>query len=168
MTPPRLHRFLGPLAAIAAGVLTTLSAAPFHLWWLAPVAAGLLYAGLPSLSARQAAWRGWCYGLGLFGAGASWVYVSIHDYGYTGVPLALALTALFVAALSLFFAVTLGLYRRLCGPRLSVLTFAGAWVLGEALRTWLFTGFPGCCWAAARWTRRWHPGRRSAASIGCR
>ncbi|QFT85929.1 Apolipoprotein N-acyltransferase [Halomonas sp. THAF12] len=142
MTPPRLHRFLGPLAAIAAGVLTTLSAAPFHLWWLAPVAAGLLYAGLPSLSARQAAWRGWCYGLGLFGAGASWVYVSIHDYGYTGVPLALALTALFVAALSLFFAVTLGLYRRLCGPRLSVLTFAGAWVLGEALRTWLFTGFP--------------------------
>ncbi|WP_136248871.1 apolipoprotein N-acyltransferase [Halomonas borealis] len=142
MMPPRLHRFLGPLAALAAGVLTTLSAAPFQLWWLAPLAAGLLYAGLPSLNARQAAWRGWFYGLGLFGSGASWVYVSIHDYGYTGVPLALALTALFVAALALFFAVTLGLYRRLCGPRLSVLTFAGAWVLGEALRTWLFTGFP--------------------------
>ncbi|MFG6179125.1 apolipoprotein N-acyltransferase [Halomonas sp. THAF12] len=142
MPPSRLHRTLGPLAAIAAGVLTTLSAAPFHLWWLAPVAAGLLYAGLPSLNARQAAWRGWCYGLGLFGTGASWVYVSIHDYGYTGMPLALGLTALFVAALALFFAVTLGLYRRLCGPRLSVLTFAGAWVLGEALRTWLFTGFP--------------------------
>ncbi|MBB3230431.1 apolipoprotein N-acyltransferase [Halomonas stenophila] len=142
MTISRPRRALGNLAAVAAGVLTTLSAAPFQLWWLAPVAAGLVYAGLPSLTARQAAWRGWCYGLGLFGSGASWVYVSIHDYGYTGVPLALALTTLFVAALALFFAVTLGLYRRLCGPRLSVLSFAGAWVLGEALRTWLFTGFP--------------------------
>ncbi|MDR5867998.1 apolipoprotein N-acyltransferase [Halomonas koreensis] len=142
MLPPRIRRLLGPLAAIAAGGLTTLSAAPFHLWWLAPLAAGLLYAGLPTLSPGRAALRGWCYGLGLFGTGASWVYVSIHDYGYTGVPLALALTALFVAALALFFAVTLGLYRRLCGPRLAPLSFAGAWVLGEALRTWLFTGFP--------------------------
>ncbi|RTQ98060.1 apolipoprotein N-acyltransferase [Halomonas nitroreducens] len=142
MTISRPRRALGALAAVAAGILTTLSAAPFQLWWLAPIAAGLVYAGLPSLTARQAAWRGWCYGLGLFGSGASWVYVSIHDYGYTGVPLALALTTLFVAALALFFAVTLGLYRRLIGPRLAPLTFAGAWVLGEALRTWLFTGFP--------------------------
>ncbi|UYG08601.1 apolipoprotein N-acyltransferase [Halomonas sp. M4R1S46] len=142
MTISRPRRALGNLAAVAAGVLTTLSADPFQLWWLAPVAAGLVYAGLPSLTARQAAWRGWCYGLGLFGSGASWVYVSIHDYGYTGVPLALALTILFVASLALFFAVTLGLYRRLAGPRLAPLSFAGAWVLGEALRTWLFTGFP--------------------------
>lgn len=142
MTISPSRRALGSLSAVAAGVLTTLSAAPFGLWWLAPVAAGLLYAGLHRLSPRQAAWRGWCYGLGLFGSGTSWVYVSIHDYGYTGVPLALALTGLFVAALALFFAVTLGLYRRLAGPRLSVLSFAGAWVLGEALRTWLFTGFP--------------------------
>ncbi|MDN3558004.1 apolipoprotein N-acyltransferase [Halomonas maura] len=142
MTISRPRRALGNLAAVAAGVLTTLSAAPFQLWWLAPVAAGLVYAGLASLTARQAAWRGWSYGLGLFGSGASWVYVSIHDYGYTGVPLALALTILFVASLALFFAVTLGLYRRLAGPRLAPLTFAGAWVLGEALRSWLFTGFP--------------------------
>ncbi|MDT8895347.1 apolipoprotein N-acyltransferase [Halomonas sp. I1] len=138
----RSRSLIGCLAAVAAGVLTTLSAAPFMLWWLAPVAAGLLYAGLPALSPRQAAWRGWSYGLGLFGTGTSWVYVSIHDYGYTGVPLAVALTALFVVALALFFAVTLWLYRRLAGPRFAVLTFAGAWVLGEALRTWLFTGFP--------------------------
>ncbi|WP_328716457.1 apolipoprotein N-acyltransferase [Halomonas elongata] len=138
----RSSPLLGCLAALAAGVLTTLSAAPFMLWWLAPVAAGLLYAGLPALSPRQAAWRGWCYGLGLFGTGVSWVYVSIHDYGYTGVPLAVFLTTLFVATLALFFAVTLWLYRRLAGPRFAVLTFAGAWVLGEALRTWLFTGFP--------------------------
>lgn len=138
-----IHRpQVGYLAALVAGLLTTLSAAPFGLWWLAPVAAGLVYAGLTRLTPRQAAFKGWCYGLGLFGSGASWVYVSIHDYGYTGMPLALALTALFVAAMALFFALTLWLYRRLTGPRLSVLTFAGAWTLGEAMRTWLFTGFP--------------------------
>ncbi|SDO22283.1 apolipoprotein N-acyltransferase [Halomonas shengliensis] len=138
----RLSPALGCLLALAAGVFTTLSAAPFQLWWLGPVAAGLLYTGLSALSPGQAALRGACYGLGLFGAGASWVFVSIHDYGYTGVPLALALTALFVAGLSLFPAVTLWAYRRLTGPRLAWLSFAGAWVLGEWLRTWLFTGFP--------------------------
>ncbi len=142
MADARLNAWLGYLAALLAGGLTTLSAAPFSLWWLGPVAAGLVYLGLHALTPAQAALRGFCYGLGLFGSGASWVYVSIHDYGYTGVPLALTLTALFVAGLSLFFAVTLWLYRRLCGPRLAALSFAGAWVLGEWLRTWLFTGFP--------------------------
>ncbi|PMR71522.1 apolipoprotein N-acyltransferase [Halomonas heilongjiangensis] len=138
----RFPPLLGYLLALAAGGLTTLTASPFELWWLAPVAAGLVYAGLPALTPAQAALRGWCYGVGLFGSGASWVYVSIHDYGYTGVPLALFLTGLFVVGLALFFAVTLWLYRLLCGPRLAFLTFAGAWVLGEWLRTWLFTGFP--------------------------
>ncbi|MGM0983573.1 MAG: apolipoprotein N-acyltransferase [Pseudomonadota bacterium] len=142
MADTRLTPALGCLAALFAGGLTTLTASPFELWWLGPVAAGLVYLGLHSLTPAQAALRGWCYGLGLFGSGASWVYVSIHDYGYTGVPLALLLTALFVAGLALFFAATLWLYRRLCGPRLAALSFAGAWVLGEWLRTWLFTGFP--------------------------
>lgn len=132
----------GYLAALLAGCLTTLAAAPFGWWWLAPVAAALMYAGLPRQSGRQGFLRGWCYGLGLFGTGASWVYVSIHDYGYTSMPLAVFLTALFVASMSLFIAVPFGLYRRFTGPRWSVLTFVGLWVLMEWLRTWLFTGFP--------------------------
>ncbi|WP_416137527.1 apolipoprotein N-acyltransferase [Halomonas sp. HK25] len=142
MSELRLSPLVGCLIALAAGVLTTLTASPFELWWLGPVAVGLVYLGIHALTPGQAAVRGWCYGLGLFGSGASWVYVSIHDYGYTGVPLAVFLTALFVASMALFLAVTLWLYRRLTGPRLAFLSFAGAWVLGEWLRTWLFTGFP--------------------------
>ncbi|MEC4767855.1 apolipoprotein N-acyltransferase [Halomonas sp. CUBES01] len=130
------------VAALVAGGFTTLTASPFELWWLGPVAAGLMFAGLHQLTPAQAALKGWCYGIALFGTGASWVYVSIHDYGYTGVPLALFLTALFVCILALFFAGTLWLYRRFTGPRLALVTFAGAWVLGEVLRTYLFTGFP--------------------------
>jgi len=141
-----LERLLGTragyVAALIAGALTTLSAAPFSLWWLAPIAAGLFYAGLSRQTGKQAALRGWCYGLGMFGTGTSWVYVSIHDYGYTSMPLAVFLTALFVASMALFMAVPFGLYRRFVGPRYRVLTFAGAWVLMEWIRTWLFTGFP--------------------------
>lgn len=130
------------LAALVAGGFTTLTASPFELWWLGPIAIALLYAGLHTLTPAQAALKGWLYGVALFASGTSWVYVSIHDYGYTGMPLAVFLTALFVAVLALFFAGTFWLYRRFFGSRWALLTFAGAWVLGEVLRTYLFTGFP--------------------------
>jgi apolipoprotein N-acyltransferase len=130
------------IAALVAGGFTTLTASPFELWWLGPVAAGLMYLGVHALTPAQAALKGWCYGVGLFASGTSWVYVSIHDYGYTGVPLAVFLTVLFVVILALFFAGTFWLFRRFTTPRFALLTFAGAWVLGEVLRTYLFTGFP--------------------------
>ena len=130
------------VAAAVAGGLTTLTASPFELWWFGPIAAALVYWGTHSLSASQAAFKGLCYGLALFASGASWVYVSIHDYGNTGPLLAGLLTGLFVLVLALFFAATLWAYRRLTSPRLSLLSFAGIWVLGEVLRSYLFTGFP--------------------------
>ncbi|MGP9574022.1 MULTISPECIES: apolipoprotein N-acyltransferase [unclassified Halomonas] len=130
------------LAALAAGGFTTLTASPFELWWLGPVAIGLLYTGLHTLTPAQAALKGWLYGVALFASGTSWVYVSIHDYGYTGVPLAVFLTALFVSVLALFYAGTFWLYRRFTSAKLAFVSFAGAWVLGEVLRTYLFTGFP--------------------------
>ena len=142
------------LVALIAGGLTTLTASPFNWWWLAPIVIGLMYWGTHRLSTGQAVIKGWWYGLGLFGTGTSWVYVSIHDYGYTGAPLAIFLTALFAMAMALFPAITLGLYRGLVvrawppgalffrGSLITALAFAGAWVLGEALRTYLFTGFP--------------------------
>ncbi|GHC36773.1 apolipoprotein N-acyltransferase [Aidingimonas halophila] len=130
------------LIALLSGGLMTLATAPFSLWWLSPIAVGLLYAGIHTLSPWQAAFKGWLYGVGLFGSGASWVYVSIHDYGYTGIPLALFLTVLFVVSLALFFAIPFWLYRRFTSPGWAVLSFAGTWVLAEVLRTYLFTGFP--------------------------
>jgi len=132
----------GYLAALIAGGFSTLSFAPFHLWWLGPIAVALMYLGQHRLSVGQSALRGWLFGVGLFGSGTSWVYVSIHDYGYTGVPLALFLTLLFVGTLALFHAVIFGVYRRFTSSRLAFLSFAGIWVLGEAFRSWAFTGFP--------------------------
>ncbi len=97
---PRARSFPGAsllanVVAIIAGVLVTLSFAPFEQWWLGPIGAGLLYGALRMEGGGFL--RAWWFGVGLFGSGASWVYVSIHDYGYTGMPLAVLLTMLFVA-----------------------------------------------------------------------
>lgn len=130
------------LAALAAGGFSTLSFAPYHFWWLGPLAVALMYLGHHRLSTAQTALRGWLFGVALFSTGTSWVYVSIHDYGYTGVPLAIFLTGVFVATLALFPAIVFGLYRRFTSPRMAFLSFAGIWVLAEAFRSWAFTGFP--------------------------
>jgi apolipoprotein N-acyltransferase len=136
----------GNLLALAAGALTTLAQAPFDYWPVALLSLGLLYLGLRELDPRAAAWRGWYYGFGLFGAGTSWVYVSIHVYGAAAPPLAGFLTLGFVAGLGLLFALMAWLWVRLLRrdqPALgNALAFAALWVAQEAFRGWFLSGFP--------------------------
>ncbi|WP_235015289.1 apolipoprotein N-acyltransferase [Oceanicoccus sp. KOV_DT_Chl] len=91
-----------------------------------------------------AAKRSWFYGLGLFGSGTSWVYVSIHVYGYAPAPLASFLTLLFSAGLALFSAGTGYAYARFLRhkPLGRTVGFAAIVVLGEWWRSWFLTGFP--------------------------
>ncbi len=96
---------------------------------------------------RQAALAGFCYGLGWFGVGISWVHVSIDQFG--GLPLvaSLGLMALLVGYLALFPALAAWLSYRLSAGRgdksgISALTFAACWVMVEWLRSYLLTGFP--------------------------
>jgi len=136
----------GNLLALAAGALTTLALAPFALWPLAILSIALFYLGLRELGPRQALGRGWCYGFGLFLAGTSWVYVSIHDYGAASVPLAAFLTLGFCAGIALFFALAAWLWarwlRRSEAPLADALAFAALWLAQEAFRGWFLTGFP--------------------------
>ena len=136
----------GNLLALLAGALTTLALAPYSIWPLLLVSIALFYLGLRELSAKQALWRGWCYGFGLFAAGTSWVYVSIHDYGAAAPPLAAFLTLGFVAGLALFFALPAwfwaGFLRRNQAPLSDALAFAALWFAQEAFRGWFLTGFP--------------------------
>ncbi|MGJ8523243.1 Apolipoprotein N-acyltransferase GT2 [Carnimonas sp. R-84981] len=132
------------LAALLLGALTTLTFAPFGLWWLAPLLCAPLFGLLRGTTVKRGMLLGYCYGLGLFTSGASWVYVSIHDIGGSPMPLALVMTALFVAGLALFYLIV-GAFYRLLSPRASMLeplTFAAAWTLGEVFRGWFLTGFP--------------------------
>jgi len=130
--------------ALVAGALVTLSLAPFELWPLGVVSLALLAILLQGDNPLRAARIGWFYGLGLFGSGVSWVYVSIHDYGYAPVPVATALTLIFCAGLGLLSAATAYCYARWLrhGPLGNTAGFAAAVVLGEWLRSWLLTGFP--------------------------
>lgn len=136
----------GNLLAFVAGTLTTFSLAPFNYWPLALVSAGLFYLGLKHITPKQAATRGWCYGFGLFGAGTSWIYVSIHDFGAASPLLAGFLTLLFVSAMALFFVLPAWLWarwlRREQAPVWDAATFAALWVAQEFFRGWFLTGFP--------------------------
>lgn len=132
------------LLALLVGPLITLSLAPFSLWPLAIIACTLMMVILDGQRLGTVCLRGWLIGIGLFGSGTSWVYVSIHDHGYAPVPLALFLTLIFCLGLALFHLVTAAIYHlgaRRAGA-LRVLIFPAAWALGEWLRAWVFTGFP--------------------------
>jgi apolipoprotein N-acyltransferase len=133
------------LLALLAGALLPLAFAPLSLFPIAVLSPALLFLLWLDVTPRRALWRGLLFGLGQFGVGVSWVYVAIHDFGHSGVPLAVFLTTLFVGTLALFPAL-LGYFavRFVRGPewlRLTLL-FPAAWTLFEWLRGWVLTGFP--------------------------
>lgn len=126
--------------ALIAGLLFPLAFAPYGLWPLLLVSVALAYwvqASAPS--AKAALLGGWVYGLGMFGFGVAWLQVSMTDYGYMPLWMAVPATAAFAALLALFYGAAFWLTRRFRGGGLM---FAGAWVLADWLRGWLLTGFP--------------------------
>lgn len=135
----------GIVLPLLAGAACVLGFAPFYAWPV-PIlgVAVLLYAWTHSATPRQAALSGLAFGLGYFLAGVSWVYVSLHDFGSMPAPLAALATFLFCFYLALFPAAAGWATLRLAGARagLRLVAGAGAIVLFEWLRGWLFTGFP--------------------------
>ena len=138
-----------PLAAIAAalvaGVLTVAAFAPLGVFPLSFLTlAGLLLIWRSAAAPQAAFWAGFAFGAGLFGAGASWVYVSLHDFGMMPAPLAAIGTIAYCAILALYPAAAGWCLARLVrAPLGSVLmAFPAAWTLFEWLRGWVFTGVP--------------------------
>ena len=133
------------LLAAGLGGISVFGFAPFELFPLPVLALALLFRlWQRSSSPRGAAGLGFCYGLGFYLAGVSWVYVSLHDVGGMAAPLAIAATVLFCAYLALFPALAGYLSCRLARTDFykNALLLAGLWTLTEWLRGWLFTGFP--------------------------
>jgi apolipoprotein N-acyltransferase len=140
-----MRRLPPSLLALALGAAGVPGFAPFGLFPLPILALALLFRlWQRAASPRAAAWLGFCFGLGFFLAGVSWVYVSLHDVGGMAAPVALVATALFCAYLALFPALAGYVTRRLASAdfRKDALLLAGTWALTEWLRGWLFTGFP--------------------------
>ncbi len=131
--------------ALLAGLAQALAFAPWHLPLLQLAALALLFGlALAAPSARRAAVLGWVFGLGWFGVGISWIYVSLHNYGGLAAPLAALATAGLVAFLALYPALALGLASRFIPDRrwLALLGLPAAWAASEWLRGTLLTGFP--------------------------
>src|SRR5262245_2900433 len=93
---------------------------------------------------RAAALAGFWFGLGLFGTGVSWVYVSIHRFGGMPAPLAAFATLAFCAFLALFPALVGALQARVpsTAATRAVLVIPAGWTLIEWVRSWILTGFP--------------------------
>ena len=134
----------GNCFAMLAGSFITLSLAPFNWWPMGIISCALFVVLFDQLTAKQAAIRGWFFGFGLFTSGASWVYVSIHEFGYASVPLAIFITLLFTCGLALFTALQGFVYVRFIRdlPLGNWLGFAALFVLSEWFRGWFLTGFP--------------------------
>jgi len=124
MVPAHAPLELFPLALLSLAVLT-------HLW-------------VTARGAREAAWLGWCFGLGTFLVGVSWVFISLHRFGAMPAPLAAFATLAFCAVLALYPALAGAAQARLrARPALrAALVIPACWTLAEWLRATLFTGFP--------------------------
>ena len=88
---------------------------------------------------------GYWFGVGLFGAGVPWVYVSMYYFGGVILPVAIALTILFALFLSLYPALAAWSTRYFQGLSrywLLLGVFPAIWVLVEWVKGWMFTGFP--------------------------
>ena len=133
------------LIALAGGAALPFALAPFDLWPLALVAVAALSWSLEgTVSYRTAFVRGWLFGVGKYGVGASWIYVSIHVHGSAPPLLAAFLVVIFVAGLALFSGVLAVCVVRLRAPgdMAQAVSFTSLYVLFEWLLTWFLTGFP--------------------------
>ncbi len=141
----KIQPFLHYLIALIGGGLLPYSFAPYGYGVFGFISPAIFLWCISKESVKKAFFVGLMYGIGLFGIGANWVYVSIHDYGYASPLLAGGLTSLFVAALALFpacLAATLNRFFPQNNNIRCLLAFPVLWVLFEMLRGWLFTGFP--------------------------
>lgn len=140
-----LKSFVKSLIAVLLGILLTFAFAPYEIFPLAILAPmGLLALWISPLTPRRSAWLGFLFGVGLFGAGVYWVYISIHNIGEVPIALSLLITAGLVVFLALYPAfvgfVLTYFFPKNTAPKL-LCAFPALWVTSEWVRGWLFTGF---------------------------
>jgi len=131
------------LALFVSGSLFPLALAPFYYWPIVIASMAVLFRLLQRQSPKQAFIKSAVFGFGMFFAGVSWVYVSIHDHGFIAAPLALLATTLFCLFIALLFALPFTLSALIPQtPTAWLLGLPALWVLSEWFRSWALTGFP--------------------------
>jgi len=131
-------------AVMALGALGALGFQPLSLWPLTLLSvAALLWIAARRRHPGRAALVGWLWGVGHFTLGLNWI-ATAFTYQAKMPPwlggLAVFLLSLYLALFPAMVMAGGWFFRRRAVSR--VLGFAGCWILVEALRGWLFTGFP--------------------------
>lgn len=137
--------YLKLLLVYLAGAVTVLGFAPFYLFPVPVMTlAWLLALCHKNRNPLKNAVLGFSFGMGLFSAGVTWIYVSLHDFGAMPVPAAVTALIVLCAYLSLFLASSCWLLTKLRpeSPLLWAALAGALWMLSEWLRGTLFTGFP--------------------------
>jgi apolipoprotein N-acyltransferase len=130
-------------AAFAAGI-TVLAFAPFDwkVWALiGPLSLIML---TDQLAPRQAARRGFVFGVALFALGTTWIWNSLYTIGGVPAPIALLLLGAMIAIMGLWYALAAYTATRIApaGVLRWLLVWPALWVLMEWLRGRVLSGFP--------------------------
>ncbi len=134
------------VSAVLLGALLTFAFAPYEIFPLAIMTmAGLLALWTKAPSPKRAFWLGFLFGLGLFGAGVYWVFISIHVIGEVPTFFSVLITVSMIAFLSLYPALVgyfINRYFPVNNKAKLIYAFPAIWVLSEWVRSFLLTGFP--------------------------
>ncbi len=132
------------LLSMVAGAIQVLGYAPFGLWPLSLLVAVYWLWQVRGLSARAVLLPGYLFGFGLYLAGVSWVFVSVHTYGGAPGWLAGVLVVVLAAYLAVFSMLALGLAWAIVAPgaQRMLLALPAAWLVAQHLRDLIIGGFP--------------------------
>ncbi|SFR52215.1 Apolipoprotein N-acyltransferase [Marinobacter daqiaonensis] len=132
------------LLLLVAGASQTLTLSPWEWWWLGPISMALIVFTIMPLATRHLFLAGWLTGVGLYGSGVTWIYISISEHGNTSTPIAVILMALFVAGVAIVHGLAFWFWGKLGkdSPARRLILFPAVWVLADWVRGWLLTGFP--------------------------
>lgn len=143
---PALAQRRPALAAIVLGALAACAYPPLHLWPLGMAAlAGFVWLIHAAGTWRSALWRGWWFGWAHLTLANNWIATAFTHQakmpeflGWLAVPL----LCIYLAWYPAFAALAAHLLARRKPLWAFGLVLAGAWIVTEWLRGWVFTGYP--------------------------
>ncbi|MFT6836257.1 MAG: apolipoprotein N-acyltransferase [Francisellaceae bacterium] len=132
------------LICLLAGFSLVFSFSPYSFSFIAFISIAILFFIIDISLPKKAFIRGYLFGLGLFGYGISWVYVSLTSLGDSPVWLSIIITILFIGLISIFPAIFAYFSAKIFAKSKTrtLLIFPAFWILVEIMRGWIFTGFP--------------------------
>ncbi len=133
-------------AAIALGLIAACAYPPLHLWPLGLAAlAGFVWLAYTAPNWRAALWRGWWFGWAHLSLANNWIATDFTHQakmpevlGWAAVPL----LCVYLAVYPMLAVLAAHLIARKRPMWAFGLVLAGAWIITEWLRGWVFTGYP--------------------------